>query len=183
MRRFSAIFLSTLLILLLFLADIASEKGIAWARAQFELYLPLVYNQKTLTPTITLTPSRTPTRTLTRSPNWTPTRTFTPFRTFTPIPTSTVTPTITLTPTSTFTSTNTPTTTYLPVPEFTLSYPTETSTIQPTRALSPTASLTQTPAIVLNVTQNLSRLGILGLVCLVWSLLAIWLFFLLRRSK
>jgi hypothetical protein len=47
--------------------------------------------------------------------------------------------------------------------------------------LSPTASPTRTPAIVLNVTQNLSRLGVLGLICLVWLLLAIWLFFLLRR--
>ena len=64
------------------------------------LYLPVVFNMATWTPTLTMTPTRTFTPTMTFTPTFTFTSTYTstPTKTFTPSPSPTITKTATATP-------------------------------------------------------------------------------------
>lgn len=145
----------------------------------------------TPTPTETDITTATVTRTSTPGPSRTPTTTLT--RTSTPVPTGTATATPTLentatvTPLPTITLTEIPTSTLvptlLPLLTIVIVYPTEVPTITP--SLTPTEVETQQPVDDLMLT-GLRIIAPVGMVCmavLLWVMLGIGLFFLLRRWK
>ena len=150
-------------------------------QAEYKLYLPIVYNniQYQVSPTNTPTATRKPKPTQTR----TPTRTRVPFRSSTPRPTSTQTPTQTLTPTITLTPTSTSTITLIPFPAITIQYPSHTPSLTPTRTISPTItpSSTPSPGFISNPQLSMWVIGIF--VGLLWIILAVWLYILLRRKE
>jgi hypothetical protein len=170
------------LALVLFLIEVPSGFQTKEISLQTIVYLPLIFGdfgfQPSPTPSATIRPTKEPTET----PTPTITRTLTPFRSATPIPTSTITPTQTLTPTSTYTPTLTPTTTYIPLPVISLVFPSQTSTPTPSRTPSQEVTATPTPGPLAAIGLGQGRWSLLALVCLVWILLAAWLFILLRRG-
>jgi hypothetical protein len=136
-------------------------------------YLPIIFN----TLILQIIPTRFPTPTQTR----TPTRTRTPFRSSTPRPTSTQTPTQTLTPTTTNTPTLTPTTTLIPLPTITISFPSHTPSITPSPTVLPTITSTPFPSLTLFGNPQSSTWIVIILLTLLWVILAVWLYLLLRR--
>lgn len=142
---------------------------------EFKLYMPLVFR----TTIKQVVPTRTPRPTQTR----TPTRTRTPFRSATPLPTSTQTPTVTITPTNTNTPTPTFTPTLIPVPSITIIFPTLTPTQTPTK--TPTLTTSPTPSTtpgIIEATRPTSWILVI-LVCLLWIILGVGLFFFFRRQE
>jgi len=174
MLRILAGLLYGLFLIISFLGVIQEERPV---RLQDEnrLYMPIVFR----TSIKQIVPTRTPRPTQTR----TPTSTRIPFRSATPIPTSTNTPTVTITPTNTNTPTPTHTMTLIPVPSITIIYPTLTPTHTPTSTLRPTSSPspTATPGIFEATTSSTWVLVIL--VSLLWTILAVGLFFFFRQRE
>jgi hypothetical protein len=174
MLRILAGLLYGLFLIISFLGVIQEERPV---RLQDEnrLYMPIVFRASIKQ----IVPTRTPRPTQTR----TPTSTRIPFRSATPIPTSTNTPTVTITPTNTNTPTATHTMTLIPVPSITIIYPTLTPTHTPTSTLRPTSSPspTATPGIFEATTSSTWVLVIL--VSLLWTILAVGLFFFFRQRE
>lgn len=174
MLRILAGLLSGILLIISLFGTVQEERP-AQLQDENRLYMPIVFR----TSIKQVAPTRTPRPTQTR----TPTSTRIPFRSATPIPTSTNTPTVTITPTNTNTPTATHTMTLIPIPSITIIYPTLTPTRTPTRTLRPTSSPspTATPGIIEATTSSTWILVIL--VSLLWTILAVGLFFFFRRRE
>lgn len=174
MLRILAILLSGIF-LLISLFGILQEELPVQLQDENRLYMPIVFR----TSIKQVVPTRTPRPTQTR----TPTRTRIPFRSATPIPTSTNTPTVTITPTNTNTPTATSTLTLIPVPSITIIYPTLTPTHTPTRTLRPTSSPSPTATPGIFEATSSSTWILVILVSLLWTILAVGLFFFFRRQE